>query len=68
LGGEAEAGRNTGLGVEAETGRGEGSEFLERMDCSISCSFAISRVIRSLVGCGLVEATRYLLLTCGNSI
>jgi hypothetical protein len=36
-----------GLGVEAETGRGEGSEFFERTDCSISCNFVMSRVICS---------------------
>jgi hypothetical protein len=39
--------RDTGLGPKAEAGRegrGEGSEFFERIDCSISCSFVISRV------------------------
>jgi hypothetical protein len=47
LGADAEAGRSSGLGEEAELGRGEDSEFFERTDCSISCSFAISRVMRS---------------------
>jgi hypothetical protein len=49
LGAEAEAGRSSDLGAaaDAELGRGGGSEFFERTDCSISCSFAISCVIRS---------------------
>jgi hypothetical protein len=50
LGAEAEVGRNTGLGAEAKTGRGEDgedSEFFERFDCPISCSFVIWRVICS---------------------
>jgi hypothetical protein len=42
---EAEAGRDTGLGAEA--GGGEDSEFFTRIDCPISCSFVISRVICS---------------------
>jgi len=37
----------TGLGAEAEAGRGKASEFFERIDRSISCSFVISRVICS---------------------
>jgi hypothetical protein len=36
LGVGAEAGRDTGLGAEAETGGREGLEFLELIDCSIS--------------------------------
>src|SRR5258708_20214282 len=42
---EGEAGRVTGLGAGAEAGRGEGgkvSQFLLRMDCSISSSFFVS--------------------------
>jgi hypothetical protein len=45
LGAEAEVGCNMGLGAEAEAGRG--SEFFERIDCPISCSFVISCVICS---------------------
>ena len=47
---EVEAGRVTGLGAEAEAERGvggNGSEFLSRMDCSISSSFVTSRVNHS---------------------
>ena len=39
-------GRGMGMGAEV-TGRGEGTKFLELLDCSISCSFVISRVICS---------------------
>jgi hypothetical protein len=47
LGAGAEAGCDIGFGAGAEAGRGEDSEFFERIDCSISCSFVISRVICS---------------------
>jgi len=40
-------GAGTGLVAEAEAGRGEASEFFERIERSISCSFVISRVICS---------------------
>jgi hypothetical protein len=33
--------------AEAKTGRGGDSEFFERFDCPISCSFVISRAICS---------------------
>jgi hypothetical protein len=63
-----------GLAAEAEAGRG--SEFFERIDCAISCSFVISRAIcppgaRShlpLVGSELVYAAHYLLLSCGHPV
>lgn len=57
LGAEAEAGRDTGLGAEPEAGRIEGSEVFERADCLISCSFVISRVICSwpAVNCSAVR-------------
>jgi hypothetical protein len=56
-----------GWGAEADTGRSEGSEFLELLDGSISQFRDLARHLL-LIGYELFEAARYLLLTRGKPV